>query len=255
MAQHAALKIQLHPAGNYSASRRHRVAQFVDKEYSLSKVWQIMFLNFWRDFWKYPINSLWSIFYISVKKTAESLDKLGWSGPLHWVDHWPPGIKTAVQLHFEKEISYRILDLHNVELDASIIKKELKKHSLGTAVANNFVASFTAIVVGWILLGHWEFNVLNLINDLSHYFAVDRVAGGFLFGKDLGRAFYGIFKPEVHIFDIAMAIFVFMSFLTVTAFISTLIYFPIRQKLGFEEKKILKMVEEIENLLILARFR
>jgi hypothetical protein len=168
---------------------------------------------------------------------------------------WPAGIKTSVQLHFEMEISARILDLHNTELDASILKKELKKNSLGTAVASNFVASFTAIILGWFLLGHWEFNVLNLINDLSHYFALDRVAGGFLLGEDLGRAFYGIFKPEVHFSDIVLAVIVFLSFLTVTAFVSNLIYFPMRQKLGFEEKKILKMIEEIENLLILARYR
>jgi hypothetical protein len=70
MAQQATLKIQNHPIGNYSEARRHRVAHCVDKEYELSKVWQIMFLNIWRDFWKYPINSVWSIFYISAKKMA-----------------------------------------------------------------------------------------------------------------------------------------------------------------------------------------
>src|SRR3989344_7531187 len=86
---------------DYSNGCRSRVAKFLETHYSFKKVWHIQKRHLLHDLWKLPLNSLWAIPYLGLKKMADTLDKAGWSSLLHWVEPLPTGFKTSLQDYFE----------------------------------------------------------------------------------------------------------------------------------------------------------
>lgn len=234
----------------YCERCRDQVAPLLEKHYSFRKVWQLQKQHIVYDLWRLPLNCLLAIPYMSLKKTFESLDKLGWSQPLHIIEPWPPGFKTSLQNYFEHKISSEIFKVDTSQVQTTIVRKMLKKYALGQTIVSNFSASISIFVIGWLLLDQSSLGFFGLISHLIDYFALDRSASNFIFGDGLGRAFYGVFSPEISWVDILASLLVVYIFLTIAGFGMTLIYYPLRKHLGFEEKKLHKMINEIEQHLI-----
>lgn len=85
----------------YMAERRSRITPFVDRHFPLEETIAIQKRSFLSDLLCYPINTLWAIPYVFIKKTGDSLDKLGWAAAQSLVSIVPSGMKRRYQLEME----------------------------------------------------------------------------------------------------------------------------------------------------------
>lgn len=81
----------------YTEDRKKRVDDFIHRHFSIQETIEIQKKTFSLDLLLNPLNALWSILYLSFKKSIEILDKLGWSKLTPSVEKIPSGIKTGYQ--------------------------------------------------------------------------------------------------------------------------------------------------------------
>ncbi|MDZ4661271.1 MAG: DUF6635 family protein [Pseudomonadota bacterium] len=240
---------------NYSEGCRSRVPAFLEQHYSFKKVWELQKNHILHDLWKLALNSLWAIPYLGLKKGAEYIDKAGWSTLLYWMEYLPTGFKTYVPDYFEKQIAAELFQVQNErDVKISIVRKELKKYAVGRTIVANFSTSITTLILGKIFFDRGNIDIFGLVSGIGGYMARDRAASDFIFGKDLGRAFYSVVTPEVSWIDLFLASVVFFLFLSFVAGVFSTLYFPLRKKLGLEEKKLHRMIKEIEHHLLLESY-
>ncbi len=233
----------------YCEGCRARVDKAIDAHWQIANVWHVQKQSLKHDIWRLPLNCLWAIPYMSLKKAAESLDKMGWPQWIESLNYVPSGFKVSVQHHIEKIIEEEVFELDQNK--SATVERELKKYALGRDVIANFATSMSTVFLGWLIFGKGDLSLVGLIQQLSEYFARDRAASNFAFGKSFGRAFYGVVKPEITFTDMILSACVFTIFLTLAAFATSMLYAPVRRLLGLEKKKLNRMIDEIENQLIL----
>jgi hypothetical protein len=236
----------------YAKSCRQRVDGFLEKHYSFGDSFRAQLKEINSALWQLPLNALWAIPYITLKKTAETVDKLGWGLPVYLMEHVPSGFHIALQDHIEKKVSQEIFAVSKGIGHTTLVKKELKKYAIGRTVAANLSMAMTVPVMGWIILGDRTLSLAPMIDKIAVSYATDRQANDFVFGKSLGEAFYGVFTPQATWMDYAISILIFYIFLTTVSFAVQVLFSPVRKVLGLEKKKLLSMVDHIEEKLILA---
>lgn len=110
-AQHAAMAVAAIEdcIDRYIAGCHARVDEFVERHFSLQETIALQKQSFVGDLLCHPVNTLWAIPYLLLKKVVEVPEKLGWHAGADLVGLLPSGIKTRYQKKIERLIVTELL--------------------------------------------------------------------------------------------------------------------------------------------------
>ncbi len=248
----------------YTEDRKQRVDDFIDRHFSIQQTIEIQKKTFSLDLLLNPLNALWSIPYLSLKKSIETLDKLGWTKLTPAIDKIPSGIKTGYQKRIEKLIATELLDhkalilelrkqglaLNEKHIEAEI-RKEIDKYSSSQTLITDLSGSVMTLLIGWYYFGDKTLGVFGIGNRIARKMAHDKAASGFVFGEQLGSAFYNAFPPEptkTQVYLITLAVGVL---LTAFSLLAAVMSDPVRKNLGLQKRNLNNLIEGLEEKLFL----
>lgn len=259
--------------GRYILACRDRVEGFVERHFSTRE--SLQFHRRWllHDFLCYPVNVLWALPYLFLKKCAVTLDRLGLSGPQQAFASVPPGLKTRYQREIESRIESELLEwpwglFDELQSDARLapimtsgvlsgsdvfpvapVKALLKEHSASRAALADLSGAAGSMVVGWFMFHDKSMSVVEVGSRLAHERAQDRFASHFFLGKGLGRAWYTVFQPEPTRMDMMVGIGL-ATLLVVCIYLAvSLVADPLRKALGLQQRALQVFIDRLEEHL------
>ncbi|WP_409479235.1 DUF6635 family protein [Pseudobdellovibrio sp. HCB154] len=258
----------------YCEDRKKRVDGFIERHFSTQETIDIQKKSFHLDLLFNPLNALWSIPYLTLKKSIEILDKLGWTKLTPIMEKIPSGIKTGYQKEVEKLIAKELLDyealileFHNhptinklittKELTLNEIKikneinKEVDKYSSSQAMITDLSGTVMTLLMGWYFFGDKTLGVFGMGNRIARKIAHDKAASGFVFGEKLGSAFYNVFPPMPTQTQVYMATLGVGILLTAFSVLAAIMSDPLRKRFGLHKKNFNNLIENLEEKLFL----
>ena len=106
----------------YIEQRRSHIEAFVAQHFSLRETFRIQKKSFLLDLLVNPINTAWSIPYLSIRKLTEAIEKLGWNNAADFLKLIPSGIKTHYQKEIERLVATELLDFQ-LQGNSGLIEK------------------------------------------------------------------------------------------------------------------------------------
>ncbi|WP_413288632.1 DUF6635 family protein [Bdellovibrio sp. HCB337] len=255
----------------YIRECRQKVDPFVANHFSLQEAVDVQKKSLAADLIFYPINALWSIPYVSTKKTVETLDKLGWAKLNPLLEILPTGFKTRPQKEIEKWIEEELLGgreplLQSLKTKANLndlltpeellllegqiqseISKEVDKYTSSQGLISDLASSVATLVVGRYYFGDDSIGILGMGNHIARKMARDRAADNFFLGKGLGSAFYKVVPVEPSRTQIFWATLGVGLLLTIFSLGIAMISNPLRKKLGLHNKKLHLLLDGLEE--------
>ncbi|WII71397.1 hypothetical protein QJS83_13085 [Bdellovibrio sp. 22V] len=260
----------------YCDERRQAVDTFIERHFSLQESIDLQKKHFLADLLLNPLNALWSIPYLTLKKLIETSDKMGWTKPTPFLEKIPSGFKTRYQKEIENLIYRELLDADKEgalwrklndspalqgyldrnefmvrDLIQLEVRKEIEKYSSSQTMISDLASSLATLGTGWIFFGDKSLSIGGLGDRIARKFARDKAASNFFLGEKLGKSFYGFFPPQPSRKDIYIATFIVGLGLTVVSLIVTTMSDPLRKRLGLHRKKLLSMIDGLEERLFL----
>lgn len=248
----------------YTDDRKKRVDDFIHRHFSIQETLEIQKKTFSLDLLFNPLNALWSIPYLSLKKTVETLDKLGWTNLTATMEKIPSGIKTGYQKRIETLIATELIDHHALILELrkhglklnekhieAMIKKEIDKYSCGQNLITDLSGTVMTLLMGWYFFGDKTLGVFDIGNRLARKMANDKAASGFVFGEKLGSAFYNVFpvaptQTQIYLTTLGVGVL-----LTALSLITATLSDPLRKNLGLHQKNLNNLIDNLEEKLFL----
>ncbi len=263
----------------YIAKRRDAILQFVGGHFSLQHTIAIQKQTFVRDVFVNPLNSLWSIPYLTLKKIIETLDKQGWRQFTGHFARVPTTIKTGYQKEIETVIANEFLNWNS---DSSLEKNELLKimhahpvlrkvlfsdaeimlplnlefqvvlenFSSSRASVADLAGSLLTVAAGWLYFGDKSLGILGIGDRIARRMAKDKAASQFFLGKGIGSSFYNLFPPQPTTSQFFLSTLTVGALLTVISLVASALSDPLRKKLGLQERKLNSLLEDLETELL-----
>lgn len=258
----------------YTEDRKKRVDDFIHRHFSIQETIEIQKKTFSMDLLLNPLNALWSIPYLSLKKSIETLDKLGWTKLTPTVDKIPSGIKTGYQKKIEKLMATELLDYNALVLELrkhptlnklittngltlnekhieAEIHKEIDKYSSSQTMTTDLSGSVMTLLIGWYYFGDKTLGVFGIGNRIARKMAHDNAASEFVFGEQLGSAFYNAFPPEPTKTQVYLITLGVGALLTVFSLLAAVMSDPLRKHLGLHKRNLNNLIESLEEKLFL----
>ncbi len=263
----------------YISERRNQIPEFVAGHFSLKETIEIQKRTFLRDVLANPLNSLWSIPYLTLKKIVETLDKQGVRQFTHLFLKIPAGIKTGYQDEIEQIVAQDFLQwnsrsasennlLLQLLQDHSDLKKTLftdqkikltytaefrevlDHYSATRASIADLAGSLLTVIVGWIYFGDKTLGILGIGDRIARRMAKDKAASQFFLGKGMGSKYYTLFPPQPTSSQILVSTIAVGVLLTFMSLIASALSDPLRKKLGLQEKKLHALLDDLETILL-----
>ncbi len=264
----------------YVTELRKKIPKFVAGHFSLAETIEIQKRSFLRDVLANPLNSLWSIPYLTLKKIVEAFDKQGFKQLTFFFQKIPASIKTGYQNEIEQLVAKeflqwrsssstqenQLLKLMHQHPDltetifinqkicvsyAAEFREVLENYSATRASVADLAGSLLTVFVGWIYFGDKTLGVLGIGDRIAKRMAKDKAASQFFLGDGLGTTFYTIFPPQPTVFQLFVSTLSVGILLTFITLVASAFSDPLRKKLGLQEKKLHSMLDELEsNLLV-----
>lgn len=259
----------------YAASLREKVGPFVDLHFSLQETLQIQKKSLLADLILYPLNALWSIPFLTIKKSLEVCEKIGWNKFNPVLEWLPSGIRTKYQKEIEQLICSQffepqalLTDLHNslalkstlsseavLSLEYQIetlIESEVKNYSASQAMISDLFGSVLTLLAGRIFFHDGGLGITDLGHRIAKKMAHDNASSNFIFGKKLGSAFYNVFPTEPTRMQVFFSTFAIGLLLTIFSVLAGTFSDPVKKALGFHQNKLNAMINHIEEKLYLT---
>jgi hypothetical protein len=114
----------------YITSRRARIPGFIDRHFSFRGALALHRKTFGRDFYKHPVNLLWSLPVALGKGAADLLEKAGAKRTATWLNRLPRGIPTVLQQELQWLIYTDLLELPYAQEGRESSRDALMEHIL-----------------------------------------------------------------------------------------------------------------------------
>ncbi|WP_142697138.1 DUF6635 family protein [Bdellovibrio sp. NC01] len=254
--------------------KKNEVTVFIDRHFTLNEVVAIQKKSLLADLIFYPLNALWSVPYLAVKKTIETFDKLGWSQANGLIKKVPSAFKTRYQKTTEKilledflkdsqsEIFASLnskLDLHALFSKAEVeqlnkkvsdlYKEEIDKFSSAQVLTTDLIATLLTLVAGKLFFHNSSLGITGMGSKIARKVANEDAADRFFLGKRMGSTFYNIFPVAPTNTQIYVATFGIGLMLTVLSISVAVFSDPIRKSLGVQDSKLKGLLNSLEQNL------
>lgn len=267
----------------YIAGCRARVDGFVAGHFSLRETVAFQKQSLASDLLCYPVNALWAIPSIFMKKLLEVPVKLGWRSGADLIGLLPAGLKTRYQKEIERLIAVELLEwpctmgdwraLPNGLLerftrdkqvgpllasgalsaealrDLSDIPRLVGEHSSSRALVLDTAATVLTLTAGWLFFGDHSLGISGIGDHLARQRAKDRAASTFLLGSGLGSAFYSVFPPKPSFWQVVVATCTVGLFVTGMSLLVGLLSDPCLKRAGFQHARLHLLIDAVEDCL------
>lgn len=267
----------------YIADCRSRVDGFVERHFSLQDTIALQKQSLVSDLLCHPINALWAIPSLFVKKLIEIPVKVGWRSGADLLARLPRGLKTRYQSEIERMIATELLewpgtmgDRHtsrNGLLDrikqheqvaplltsGALSDKALKElsdippliaeHAASRALVFDTTATVLTLMTGWLFFGDHSLGISGIGDQIARSRAKDRAASTFMFGSSLGSAFYSVFPPKPSFWQVMGATLTVGLFVTAMSLLVGMLSDPCLKRVGLQHTQLTALIDAMEDHL------
>lgn len=267
----------------YVADCRNRVDSFVERHYSIQETLAFQKQSLVTDLLYHPVNALWAIPSLFLKKLIEIPMKLGWRPGADLISLLPSGFKTRYQMEMERLVAGELLEWPltmderkispnglwgHIErhkhlgpllksgvlsgetlLELSDIKAIVSAHSSSRSVLLDVIATAVTLATGWFLFSDHSLSISGIGEKLARDRAKDKAASTFILGSSLGSAFYSVFPPNPSFWDIAGATLLVGFFIAAISLLVGLLSDPCLKRIGFQHSQLNLLIDAVEDCL------
>ena len=267
----------------YIVECRNRVDGFVQQHFSLQETIALQKQSLVSDLLCYPVNALWAIPSLFLKKLIEIPVKLGWRSGADLIALLPTGLKTRYQKEIERLIATELLDwpctmgdrrastnglLERIKhhkqvgplLASGVLSDEalrelsdiphlIAEHSAGRALVSDTTATVLTLATGWLFFGDHSLGISGIGDQIARSMARDKAASTFMFGASLGSAFYSVFPPKPSFWQIVGATLIVGLFITAMSLLVGMLSDPCLKRIGFQHTQLNLLIDAVEDCL------
>jgi hypothetical protein len=267
----------------YVADCHARVDGFVERHFSLQETLALQKQSLVSDLLCHPVNTLWAIPYLLLKKVVEVPEKLGWRAGADLVGLLPSGMKTRYQKEVERLIAAELLAWPTeggtgaagsiglremLERDRSVvpllasqvsikaalhelpdITKVLESHSSSRGLVCDLAATVLTLVMGWMLFGDHSLGIAGIGDQIARKAARDRAASHFVLGASFGSAFYSVFPPKPSVWQVVWATCCVGLFVTCMSLLAGMFSDPWLKRTGLQQAQLHRLIDAMEDQL------
>ena len=267
----------------YIAECHARVDGFVERHFSLQETITLQKQSFVSDLLCHPVNTLWAIPYLLLKKVVEVPEKLGWRAGADLVGLLPSGMKTGYQKEIERLIAVELLEwpwgsgagtaaphglaeilkrdrsvvplqTFGLRAEASLtdvpgITRVIEAHSSSRGLVCDLAATVLTLAMGWALFGDHSLGIAGIGDHIARKAAKDRAASHFLLGAGLGSAFYSVFPPKPSVWQVAWATLCVGFFVTGMSLLAGMLSDPWLKRTGLQQAQLHRLIDAMEDQL------
>ncbi len=267
----------------YIAGCHSRVDGFVARHFSLQETVALQKQSLVSDLLCHPVNTLWAIPHLLLKKIVEVPEKLGWRAGADLIAMLPSGKKTQYQKEIERLIATELLEwpwggkalapsshglTEMLKQNRSIvplfaksataeealkelpdITRVLESHSSSRALVCDMAATVLTLVMGWILFGDHSLGIAGIGDHLARKAARDRAASHFVLGASLGSAFYSVFPPKPSFWQVMWATMSVGFFVTCMSLLAGMLSDPSLKRAGLQQVQLHRLIDAVEDQL------
>jgi hypothetical protein len=268
----------------YVEECRERLPSFIARHFSLHESWQLLKRSLAQDLILLPLNTLWAIPYMTLKKSIETLDKIGWKKLTPLLEKLPSGIRTQQQRAIEEWIANELLEWPRVGVEGNTLWKKILAHpgagplakagvlrsewftrlpvraklsefTSTRALVADLAVSLGALLIGRKFFGNGSLGVSDLGNRFARKMAQDKAASDFFLGQSLGSAYYRAFPPMPTRKEVVIATLLVGGLLTLVSLVASVVGDPLRKRLGFQETTLGSLIDGIDEVLVVQLHR
>jgi len=267
----------------YIAECHGRVDGFVARHFSLQETIALQKRSFVTDMLCHPVNTLWAIPHLLLKKVVEVPEKLGWRTGVDLVGFLPSGLKTSYQKEIEQLIATELLEWPwrsgagaascqgladmikrdrsvaplfalTAEVEAALkdlpdMTRVIESHSSSRALVCDMTATLLTLVMGWLLFGDNSLSIAGIGDQLARKAARDRAASHFVLGAGLGSAFYSLFPPKPSFWQVVWATMSVGLFVTSMSLLVGMLSDPSLKRAGLQQAQLHRLIDAMEDQL------
>ncbi|MEC4888561.1 MAG: DUF6635 family protein [Nitrospira sp.] len=267
----------------YIAECHGRVDGFVERHFSLQETVALQKQSLVSDLLCHPVNTLWAIPYLLLKKVVEVPEKLGWRAGADLVGLLPSGMKTKYQRHIERLLATELLEwpcgrdagaasprglAEMLRQERSIaplfalgttveealnglpdMTRVLESHSSSRGLVCDMAATLLTLATGWVLFGDHSLGIAGLGDQIARKAARDRAASHFVLGSSLGSAFYSVFPPKPSLWQVVWATFCVGLFVTSMSLLAGMFSDPWLKRMGLQQAQLHRLIDAMEDQL------
>ena len=267
----------------YIAECRSRVDGFVQRHFSLQETIRLQKQSLVNDLLCHPVNALWAIPFLFVKKLIEMPVKLGWRSGSDLIPLLPTGLKTRYQKEIERLIATELLDWpgamgdrrgssngllerikHHKQVgpllasgalsdealrEISDIPRLIAEHSAGRALVLDTTATVLTLAAGWLFFGDHSLGISGIGDQIARNRAKDNAASSFMFGASLGSAFYSVFPPQPSFWQVIGATLIVGFCITAMSLLVGMLSDPCLKRAGFQHAQLNVLIDTVEERL------
>jgi hypothetical protein len=283
-AKSSPLALALHEGlEHYLRERRERIPELLRGPLGIENCLRMQSRHVLRDLFCNPLNTLWAIPYLSIRKVLEMFEKFG----MEFAKLLLPTIPRAARTEFQKEVERRIqLDLFGLPLDQREpsalaaaferderfrefyateewheLKKQLEKElrHLVTEYCNtqngfnDLAASGAIVVAAQTFFGDRSLDVFMMGRRWAALWSRRKAVDHFFLGKKIGHEFYKVVHPPpptAH--QIYFATGIALAILAVFSTIVNVVGYPVQSQLGIQERQLGRLLDSAEDKILLA---
>jgi hypothetical protein len=267
----------------YIVDCRNRVDGFVAGHFSLEETIALQKQSLVSDLLCHPINALWSIPSLFIKKLIEIPVKIGWRSGADLITMLPAGLKTRYQREIERLIATELLEWPGARNDRQASPNGLRKrieqhqqlapllasgalpdaalkewsniphliaeHAASRALVFDTTATVLTLMAGWLLFGDHSLGISGIGDQIARNRAKDRAASTFMFGTSLGSAFYSVFPPKPSFWQVVGATLTVGLFVTAMSLLVGMLSDPWLKRMGFQHTLLNTLIDAVEDHL------
>lgn len=267
----------------YIAECRNRVDGFVQQHFSLQETIALQKQSLVSDLLCHPVNALWAIPSLFLKKLIEIPVKLGWRSGTDLIALLPTGLKTRYQKEIERLIATELLDWpctmgdrrastngllerikHHKQVGPLLVSGALSdealrelsdiphlitEHAAGRAVVLDTTATVLTLATGWLFFGDYSLGISGIGDQIAGKRARDNAASKFMLGASLGSAFYSVFPPKPSFWQVVGATLIVGLFVTTMSLLVGMLSDPCLKRVGFQHTQLNMLIDAVEDSL------
>lgn len=267
----------------YIAECRSRVDGFVERHFSLQETIALQKQSLVSDLLCHPVNALWTIPSLFLKKLIEIPVKLGWRSGADLMALLPTGLKTRYQMEIERLIATELLEWpctmgdrrtssnefierikHHEQVgpllasgalsdealrQLSDIPRLIAEHSASRALVFDTTATVLTLGTGWLFFGDHSLGISGIGDQIARNRARDKAASTFMFGSSLGSAFYSVFPPKPSFWQVVGATLTVGLFVTAMSLLVGMLSDPCLKRVGFQHTQLNLLIDALEDCL------
>ncbi len=267
----------------YIAECRSRVDGFVQRHFSLQETIALQKQSLVSDLLCHPVNALWAIPSLFLKKLIEVPMKLGWRSGADLMPLVPIGFKTRYQREIEQLIATELLNwpctMGDRQASPNGLLEHMKRHkqvgpllasgalsdealrelsdipclvaehSAGRIVVLDTVATVLTLAAGWLFFGDHSLGVSGIGGLIARNRAKEEAASTFMFGSSLGSAFYSVFPPAPSFWQVMGATLIVGLSVTAMSLLVGMLSDPCLKRVGFQHTRLNVLIDAVEDCL------